>query len=66
MPKEVTKKKPLRLVTAVEMGDPLIAQAINFRFVAFLNRLSQELGVPFATVAEKADALLREAEIAQE
>lgn len=52
-------KLPLKIVTAKELGDPLVAQAVNFRFVAFLNRLSQELRVPFATVAEKADAILR-------
>ena len=57
---------PLKFVTAKELGDPLISQALNFRFVSFLARLSKELKLEFLDVALIADQLLREAEIAQE
>lgn len=59
-------KLPLKIVTAKELGDPLVAQALNFRFVCFLSKLSGELHIAFTDVADKADRILRDAEIDQE
>lgn len=58
-------KKPLRIVSAKEMN-PGTAFILNFRFYAFLTKLSSELHLAFTDVADKADRILRDAEIDQE
>ena len=56
---------PLRFVTAEEL-DPLTAQALTVRFVAFLARLGMEIGRDLTTIAPIIDRILREADIQQD
>lgn len=59
------KRYPLKFVTSQEL-DPLTASFLNVRFVGFLARLSDELKINLAVMAETADRILREAEIPQD
>ena len=57
--------KPLKFVTAQEL-DPLTAQFLNVRFVAFLNAFCERQSMDFARAYHLASAILPDADIPQD